>query len=157
MGRGVAGVLFYCAWRGLSLSTSGGVGRSYLQTSLALPSGRCGPRLQGTLMARDLARHISDIPPSAVPSGFLEEAGLHGSASDILGRHSMASLMRRYSALLRVHLTHAEAKLEKVEQATALKRKRLEVRRPVWHGLWPLMVLTPHCHPGFMCNERGCF
>lgn len=84
--------------------------------------------LQGTLLARDLARHISSTPPSALPEGFLEEANLHGSAVDILRRHSMASLMRRYSALLRVHLKHAQTNLEKEEQAAASKRKRLEVR-----------------------------
>lgn len=79
-------------------------------------------------MARDLARHIKRIPTGALPSGFLEEAGLHGSASDILGRHSMASLMRRYSALVRVHLAHAEARLTKMDKEATLKRKRLEVR-----------------------------
>lgn len=79
-------------------------------------------------MARDLAHHISRIPAKALPSGFLEEAALHGSASDILARHSMASLMRRYSALLRVHLKHTEARLSKMDQEAALKRKRLEVR-----------------------------
>lgn len=79
-------------------------------------------------MARDLARHISRIPSSALPSGFLEEAGLHGSAADIVGRHSMASLMRMYSSLIRVHLRHAEANLQQLEQAAALERKRLEVR-----------------------------
>lgn len=83
--------------------------------------------MQGTLLARDLARHISDIPPSALPPGFLKVAGLHGSASDIFGRHSMASLTNRYSALLRVHLKHAEAKIEKAERAAASKKKRLEV------------------------------
>lgn len=80
-------------------------------------------------MTRDLARHISSIPPSALPSGFLEKAGLHGSAVDILGRHTMASLMRRYSALLRVHLKHADGNLEKVKQAAAVERTRLEVSR----------------------------
>lgn len=79
-------------------------------------------------MARDLARHINRIPTAALPSGFLEEAGLHGCASDILRRHSMASLMRRYSALVRVHLAHAEARLTKMDKEAALKRKRLEVR-----------------------------
>lgn len=82
-------------------------------------------------MARDFARHISRIPPSALPSGFLERAGLDGSASAIFERHSMAALMRRYSALLRAHLKHTEAKIQKTEQAVALKRKRLEVRRGV--------------------------
>lgn len=82
---------------------------------------------QGTLLARDLAHHISGIPPSALPSAFLQAAGLHGSASDILGRHSMASLITRYSALLRVHLKHAQAKIESAEQAAASKKKRLEV------------------------------
>ncbi len=79
-------------------------------------------------MARDLAHHISRIPTKDLPSGFLEEAGLQGSASEILARYSMASLIRRYSALLRVHLTHAEARLSKMDQDAALKRKRLEVR-----------------------------
>lgn len=78
-------------------------------------------------MTRDVARHISRIPPSALPSGFLEAAGLHGSASDILGRHSMAALLRRYSALLRVHLKHAEARVTKMDQEAASRRKRLEV------------------------------
>eukprot|EP00903_Cladosiphon_okamuranus_P019656 g18070.t4 len=85
-----------------------------------------GGFLQGTLMARDLARHISRIPTAALPSGFLEEAGLQGSASDILRRHSMPSLMRKYSALLRIHLSHTQARLTRMEQEAALKRKRLE-------------------------------
>ncbi|CAM9107710.1 unnamed protein product, partial [Ectocarpus fasciculatus] len=85
-----------------------------------------GGFMQGTLMARDVARHISRIPPSALPSGFLEAAGLHGTASDILGRHSMAALLRRYSALLRVHLKHAEARVTKMDQEAASRRKRLE-------------------------------
>lgn len=87
----------------------------------------CALVVQGTLLARDLAHHISGIPPSALPSGFLQAADLHGSASDIFGRHSMASLTTRYSALLRVHLKHAEAKIQKAEQAAASKKKRLEV------------------------------
>lgn len=79
-------------------------------------------------MARDLARHIGRIPTAALPSGFLEEAGLQGSASDILRRHSMPSLMRKYSALLRMHLTHTQARLTRIEQEAAFKRRRLEVR-----------------------------
>lgn len=79
-------------------------------------------------MARDLARHISAIPPSALPPGFLEKAGLWGRPDEILGRHSMTSLIRRYSALLRVHLQHTEANLEKLERGAALERKRMEVR-----------------------------
>lgn len=79
-------------------------------------------------MARDLARHISCIPTAALPSGFLEEAGLQGSASDILRRHAMPALMRRYSALLRVHLTHTQARLTRMDEQATLKRKRLEVR-----------------------------
>lgn len=79
-------------------------------------------------MARDLARHISRIPTAALPSGFLEEACLQGSASDILRRHSMPSLMRRYSALLRTHLTHTRARLSRMDQEAAIKRKQLEVR-----------------------------
>lgn len=79
-------------------------------------------------MARDLTRHISRIPPSALPLGFLEEAELHGSAVEILGRHSMASLMRRYSALLRAHLEHSQVQLAKQELAAAEERKHLEVR-----------------------------
>lgn len=79
-------------------------------------------------MARDLARHISRIPTAALPSGFLEEAGLQGSTSDILRRHSMPSLMRRYSALLRMHLTHTQARMIRMDEEAALKRKRLEVR-----------------------------
>lgn len=79
-------------------------------------------------MARDLARHISAIPPSALPPGFLEKAGLSGRPDEILVRHSMASLIRRYSALLRVHLQHTEANLEKLEREAALERKRMEVR-----------------------------
>lgn len=78
-------------------------------------------------MARDLARHISTIPVSALPDGFLEEAGLDGSALDILRHHSMASLLHRYSALLRVHLAHEHGNIEKMEAAITLKRKRLEV------------------------------
>lgn len=78
-------------------------------------------------MARDLARHISRIPPSTLPPGFLEEAELHGSAADILRRHSMASLMQRYSALLRTHLKHSGVELAKQEAYAAEKRKNLEV------------------------------
>lgn len=78
-------------------------------------------------MARHLARHISRIPPSALPLGFLEKAGLHGTAAEILDRHSMASLVRRYSALLRAHLQHAQAQLEEEKQSAVEKRERLEV------------------------------
>lgn len=78
-------------------------------------------------MARDFARHISRIPSSALPPGFLKRDGLEGSAVQILRRHSMASLMRRYSVLLRAHLKHTKAQLEKQELLAAEERKRLEV------------------------------
>ncbi|CAM9591597.1 unnamed protein product, partial [Scytosiphon promiscuus] len=82
--------------------------------------------MQGTLTARELAHHITRIPSAALPHGFLDEAGLHGSTSDIMRRHTMASLVRRYSALLRVHVQHTEARVKKMDHASALKRKQLE-------------------------------
>lgn len=109
--------------------------------------------MQGTLLARDLAHHISGIPPSALPSGFLQAAGLHGSASDILERHSMASLATRYSALLRVHLKHAEAKIKRAELAAASKKKRLEVTGQsvkVFYLTRPVLVVYNN-----LCKNHG--
>lgn len=93
---------------------------------------------QGTLLSRDLARHISRIPPSALPLGFLEDAELQGSAAEIMRRHSMASLMRRYSALLRAHLDHSRVQLAKQELVAAEERKHLEVRMVETTSLWQL-------------------
>lgn len=39
----------------------------------------------------------------------------------------MASLVRRYSALLRVHVRHTEARVKEMDRKSALKRKQLEV------------------------------
>ncbi|CAM9363981.1 unnamed protein product [Discosporangium mesarthrocarpum] len=82
--------------------------------------------LQGTLLVRGLAQHIISIPVSAIPGGTLKELQLDGSVADIVGRHSMGSLLRAYSSFLRFFANHTDRRRVQLEAAAELKRTMLK-------------------------------